>query len=295
MDIVDRLENKALSNHLQRYQAKLLPFAYNIIGDFMEAEDIVQEVLNHHFLTAPQHIDNPDHYLVRSVINRAINQKNLLRNRMEQYPGKWLPTPVFTEESIYTDIDKSCILNYSLLVLLEHLNPIERAVFILKETFDFSHIEIGDLLDINPENSRQLLKRSKEKIRKDNTESVALTAASRSLLHQLTEAILAVDIEKATKLLMSDVQCTSDGGSHVSAAKKVIIGQERVYKFLKAIYGKYLPNFAVTHFTTINHQPSILFRLHGKVFRCIVFEMKNEVIQKVFVIVNPEKLQRLNF
>ena len=130
----------------------------------MAAEDIVQEVLNHHFLNSRDHIENPDHYLIRSVINRAINQKNLLRNKMEQYPGRWLPAPVVTEEGIYAGADRARILHYSLLVLLERLNAKERAVFILKETFDFTHEEIAEILNISTEHSRQLFKRGKKKI-----------------------------------------------------------------------------------------------------------------------------------
>ncbi|HET6541319.1 MAG TPA: sigma factor-like helix-turn-helix DNA-binding protein, partial [Chryseolinea sp.] len=154
----DRLERETLTRQLHHYQAMLLPFAYNVTGDFMAAEDIVQEVLNQHFLNSRDHIENPDHYLIRSVINRAINQKNLLRNKMEQYPGRWLPAPVVTEEGIYAGADRARILHYSLLVLLERLNAKERAVFILKETFDFTHEEIAEILNINTEHSRQLFK-----------------------------------------------------------------------------------------------------------------------------------------
>jgi DNA-directed RNA polymerase specialized sigma24 family protein len=102
----DRLERQTLETELHHYQAMLLPFAYNVTGDFMAAEDIVQDVLNQHFLNSRDHIENPDHYLIRSVINRAINQKNLLRNKMEHYPGRWLPAPVVTEEGIYAGADR---------------------------------------------------------------------------------------------------------------------------------------------------------------------------------------------
>ena len=82
----DQLERRELRTQFDRYQSLLFPFAYNITGDFMAAEDVVQEVLNHHFLSPAEHIEKPDHYLIRSVINRAINQKNLLRSKMEKNP-----------------------------------------------------------------------------------------------------------------------------------------------------------------------------------------------------------------
>src|SRR6188768_64254 len=136
------VEGNEIAIQFRHFQSRLLPFAYNITGDFMAAEDIVQDVLNHHFLNATEHIDNVDHYLIKSVINKSINHTKLLRSRLEEYRSKWLPSPVMTEENIYAGADRSRILHYSLLVLMEQLTPKERAVFILKETFDFGHEEI---------------------------------------------------------------------------------------------------------------------------------------------------------
>jgi len=290
----DRLERQTLETELHHYQTMLLPFAYNVTGDFMAAEDVVQDVLNHHFLNSRDHIENPDHYLIRSVINRAINQKNLLRNKMEQYPGKWLPAPVVTEEGIYAGADRARILHYSLLVLLERLNAKERAVFILKETFDFTHEEIGEILNISTEHSRQLFKRGKKKIMPSEPQLEKVNEGSQKLLQQLADAISAADIEKTKRLLAQDVQCVSDGGPKVRAARKMLVGQERVFKFLKAIYGKYFPEGATTTFSVVNHHPALLFKLAGNVFRCIVFDMDGSVIRKILIMVNPDKFQGLN-
>ena len=278
----------------RHFQSRLLPFAYNITGDFMAAEDIVQDVLNHHFLNSNEHIDNINHYLVRSVINKSINHKKLLRSRMEEYRSKWLPSPVMTEDNIYAGADRSRILHYSLLVLMEQLSPKERAVFILKETFDFNHEEIAEVLNITPEHSRQLLKRGKKKIMPQGGEykkglTEKMNDGGKQLLHQLVDAISSADIEKTKSLLAHDVQSISDGGPHMRAAQKVLVGPDSVSKFLKAIYGKYLPEGATTTFTIINHVPAIVFRHKGQVFRCIMFEMEKGVIQKIFIVVNPEK------
>ena len=289
-----KLKDKELGTQIYKYQALLLPFAYNIIGDIMEAEDIVQDLLNHHFLTNDADVKNTSSYLIRSVINRAINQKKLLRKKMELYPGKWLPTPVITEESIYAGADRSKILHYSLLVLLEHLNPKERAVFILKETFDFTHDEIGELLDINKEHSRQLLKRSKEKISLPVAKPKS-GHADQQLITQLADAITSADIEAAKRLLAEDVQSVSDGGPHMRAARKMLIGPERVSKFLRAIYGKYFPDDATTEFTMVNYLPAILFRHEGKIFRCIIFQVEEGAVSRVFIVVNPDKLKALQF
>ena len=290
----DQLERRELRTQFDRYQSLLFPFAYNITGDFMAAEDVVQEVLNHHFLSPAEHIEKPDHYLIRSVINRAINQKNLLRSKMEKYPGKWLPTPVLTEEGIYAAADRDKILRYSLLVLMEQLNPKERAVFILKETFDFNHEEIADILNINTEHARQLLKRGKKKIDPQAIQPESVLKESQPLLQQLAEAISSADIERTKRLLAKDVESVSDGGPNMTAARKILVGQERVAKFLKAVYGKYHPEGATSTFTMVNHHPALVFRLQGKIFRCIVFEIEKDTITKIFIVLNPDKFLGLD-
>ena len=289
-DIVD---NQGISVQLERYTAKLLPYAYNIVGDMMEAEDVVQDVLNRYFLSSQDHVENPDGYLIRSVINRAINQKKLLRSRMERYLGEWLPTPVFTEEGIYTNVDKNQILNYSLLVLLERLNPKERAVFILKESFDFSHVEIAEILGITVESSRQLFKRSKEKLEPDLDRSFIASKGGHESIQKLADAIIQTDVETVKSLLAADVRSVSDGGNKMSAARKLISGKENVYKFLKAIYGKYLPPGAETRLTRINHHPAILYLLDGKVFRCAIFDIHHNAIERIYIVLNPDKLKKL--
>ena len=276
------------------FKAILMPFAYNITGDFMAAEDIVQEVLTKHFMVSNPRIENPKHYLIRAVINRSINEKKLLRTKMEDYRGRWLPTPVFTEDSIYRDLDRKKILHYSLLVLLERLNAKERAVFILKETFDFEHEEIGEVLGIKVDHSRQLLKRAKEKISHHTGTPHQSKSKCVPFLEDLVDAISKSDIAQTKLLLSKDVQCMSDGGK-VKAARNMLAGQDRVSKFLKAIYGKYYPEEAEWRIVEINFHPAIVFTLEGKVFRCMIFEFEENVVQKIFIVVNPDKLHQLKF
>ena len=280
---------------LDEYKAMLLPFAYNITGDFMAAEDIVQEILTNFLLNPNDNIASPKHYLIRSVINRSINEKKLLRNRMEDYRGRWLPSPVLTADAIYRGADRDKVLHYSLLVLLERLTAKERAVFILKETFDFEHEEIADILNIKKDHSRQLLKRAKEKVGPAVDRSPEPSAGNEELLKQLIEAISNSDVTRTKLLLSADVQCVSDGGTKTKAARNMLTGQDRVSKFLKAIYGKYYPAGATSQLVQINFHPAILFKMDGRIFRCIIFEIEKRIIQKVFIIVNPDKLQKLQF
>jgi RNA polymerase sigma-70 factor (ECF subfamily) len=275
----------------QQFRGRLLPYAYNILGDSMEAEDVVQDILNNYFLGQKDHIQTPYNYLIRAVINRAINEKKKQKVRLAEYPGHWLPIPVSTEEGVYKYVDRNKILYYSLLVLLERLTPKERAVFILKESFDFSHNDVAEMLDVTIENSRQLYKRAKQKLEPDIRQSFAIDNSSDSILHQLTESILQADIEKVKQLLSDDVKLVSDGGPKTSAARNVISGKEDAYKLLKAIYGKYFPEGSSISFTTFNHRPAILYKKDDVIYRCILFEILDGLVCRMFIIVNPDKLQ----
>lgn len=288
------VENNDFETQFRKFRGKLLPYAYNILGDSMEAEDVVQEILNNYFLGPSDHIQTPENYLIRSVINRSINEKKKQKVRLAEYPGQWLPIPVNTEEDVYQYADRSKLLHYTLLVLLERLNPKERAIFILKESFDFSHSEVAEMLNVTVENSRQLYKRAKQKLEPDIHYSLSTDQSGEYILHQLTESILQADIEKVKQLLSDDVKMVSDGGPKTSAARNVISGKDDASKLLKAIYGKYFPEGSCIEFTSFNHQPAILYKKDSVTYRCILFEIGNGLIQRMYIIVNPDKLQRIN-
>jgi RNA polymerase sigma factor (sigma-70 family) len=282
----------SLEAQYEKYKTKLVPFAYNIIGDSLAAEDVVQEILNTYFLNDRAHIQEPDKYLMRSVINRSINAKKSIQVTKKQYIGQWLPVPIHTDESIYRDIDRHRILDYSLLVLLEKLNPKERAVFILKESFDFEHSEIAEVLQISVENSRQLYKRARQKLESGGLKASGDKVTADATIKKLTEAILRADVENVKALLAAHVQSYSDGGD-MKAAPNIIVGAENVSKFLKALYGKYFHAGTVITLQELNHTPALVFRLGNIIYRCILFEVVNGAIENVYIIVNPAKLRGL--
>ena len=273
------------------YQAKLFPFAYNVIGDTQEAEDVVQEVLNNHFLLPNDGIINPESYLIRSVINRSINAKKRLKIRRDEYNGQWLPVPFRTDDRIYAELDSKHILNYSLLVLLERLSPKERAVFILKESFGYSHNEIGEILKFSEENSRQLYRRGKKKL--GELKPADVNPNNDMPVKQLSEAILARDLEKVKTLLTENIQSFSDGGYNMRTARNIILGNHDVGRFLLALYDKYLLQGSEVSFGSVNHSPAILFHIKGQIYRCMTFKFADGLIDAVYIIINPEKLRAL--
>lgn len=274
--------------NIDEYQKTLFPYAYNILGSAEDAKDIVQDTMIKWQHVAQEKVENQKSYLIRAVINGAINFKGKQKERLSDYPGEWLPEPVHLE----TEMDRRYILSYSLLVLLEQLSPKERAVFILKESFDFSHTEIAGLLDITIENSRQILKRAKQRL-----DPTAAPQAERdeSKLKQFVEVMLNGNAEALQQMLTSDIKAMSDGGKEASAARKTIFGPENVRKLLLGIFEKFFKhnNIKISH-TSLNHQPALLYSEGDVIHLCQVFKINESgVIESIYFVRNPEKLKNL--
>jgi len=291
---MEAVAGKDLDLKFARYQRQLLPYAYNIIGDMQEAEDVVQETLTSFFTKFNEHVENPKSYLTRSVINRSINSRKRLQVIKEKYRGHWLPTPLLTEDALSQQIDRSKILNYSLMVLLERLSPKERAVFILKESFDFQHDEVADSLGITVENSRQLFKRSRKKLEPEIGKSFAISKKSNSILKGLADAILNGDIENVKSMLAESVKSISDGGSKQRTAPNIVSGKHNVARFIKAMFGKYFVEGSTYSFIKVNHNPAIIFRKpDGVIYRCLILEISEGLVANTFIVVNPDKLRSM--
>lgn len=234
-------------------------------------------------------VENQKAYLVRTVINLAINQKNRQQKLIDSYPGEWLPEPVATEaaDSILNTKD---VLSYSLLVLLEKLNPKERAVFILKEAFDYDHEEIAQVLELSVENSRKLLSRAKSKLKEPSPEKE--TIISSEYLSKYLEVIRKGDTPQLEKLLHKDIVVISDGGGKASAFINPVAGIPNASKLLFAILHKYYSTFRMER-REINHQPALFFYNDNKLVTVQIFVMENDQLVNVYFMRNPDKLKIL--
>ena len=190
-------------------RSMLTSYAYNILGSYEDAKDIVQDVMLEMVKRPDTEIQNEKAYLTRSVINRAINARNRLQKMQSGYPGNWLPEPVATETAD-ADLHQKDILSYSLMVLLEKLDAKQRAVFILKEAFSYEHEEIAEVLDISTENSRKILSRARVALQNEQINEVAKKPAND--LDKYIETIRSRDIKKLEQLLSDDIVVVSDGG-----------------------------------------------------------------------------------
>lgn len=281
------------------YSSQLFPYAYNILGSAEDARDAVQDVLEKHYAEAREGVENEKAYLIRSVINRAINLKT--RRQHTAPPGVWLPEPIATESADAAVYLKD-ILSYSLLVLLERLNAQERAVFILRESFDYAHEEIGAILSITEAHSRKLLSRAKEKLFKPgdgaqgpadgNGRGTAVSPRALALLQDYIGAIRGRDILRLEQMLAADVAFFADGGGKRKVVMQQCRGAAEVAGLLSFTYHTYQRKSAI-RVITVNHQPAFLFYNKMLLVACQVFDISEAdgKIWGISTVVDPEKLR----
>jgi RNA polymerase sigma factor (sigma-70 family) len=276
---------------LKDYQKRLFPYAYNILGSYDDAKDAVQDVVTKYYSAGKSDIDNPVNYLIKSVINQSINLKK--RGSKTATTGISLPEPLSTEGAD-TNIARKEIISYSLLVLLDSINAKERAVFILKEAFDYSHEEIGDTLQISTEGSRKLLSRAKIKLGALRKGKTNMSFASTSSLESYINAIKNGDVKNLETLLVKDIAVMVDGGT-ISIVSPFESGLKNVIQLMTYVYNTYQSETDIK-ITSVNHQPALLFYQNGLLINCQVFEFEQDsaFITGIYSIVDPEKLKNFD-
>ncbi|TKC63890.1 sigma-70 family RNA polymerase sigma factor [Pedobacter hiemivivus] len=275
---------------ITRLRPTLKNYAYNICGSAEDAEDVVQDVLLKFLDLEQSHIEDAKSYLIRMVINCAINQKKKLKKQVLNYPGEWLPEPMATE-SADAGINRKELLSYSLMVLLEKLNPRQRAVYILKEAFDYDHAEIAAVLDIKPDLSRQLLTRAKKSI--GDPKELTGGNVPESFLTNYINVLHAGDMNRLEAMLNEDIVSISDGGGKARAAINPVHGKKSVAALLQGLYTKFYEDAVVRH-GLVNQQPALFYYLNGVLAKCMIFTIKDGQVISAYIIRNPDKLKNLN-
>ncbi|WP_207420533.1 sigma-70 family RNA polymerase sigma factor [Desertivirga brevis] len=267
----------------------LTTYAYNILGSFDDAKDVVQDSYLKFIELDPSHIENREAYLKRMVINKAINHKKRLNKLVRNHPGEWLPEPVSNEGSD-TSILRKEVISYSMMVLMEKLSPKQRAVFILKEAFDFDHSEISELIGITEENCRQLLSRAKKQVKSEGP--LRQTTTPNNFLPRYLQVLQRADTEGLKALLREEIRIVSDGGGKVSASINPIQGKENSLAMLHGIYRKFYSDKLV-ELRLMNHQPALFYYDEGSLTSCMIFSLVDEMLENVYIVRNPDKLKNL--
>jgi len=265
----------------------LFTVAYNMLGSVMDAEDVVQEAYLR-WERAGAGAESPKAYLTAVVTRLCIDFLRSAKVRREAYVGPWLPEPLVMAVSpnVEEDVTLSETLSLAFLVLLESLSPTERAVFLLRQVFDYDYAEIAAIVGKGEANCRQMMRRARQHIEAGKPRYDVPLKQQEALVAQFAEACVAGDLEGLINLLAEDIEVWSDGGGKVVAARKVVYGREMVARFLLGIM-RLAPDNAESQFARI------VARVNGRPVLVMALEVGNGRVQTIRNILNPDKLQHV--
>lgn len=273
--------------HYTSLKPYLFSIAYNMTGQIQEAEDIVQDAFEDILKKAADDIKNARSYLTRIVINKSIDRLTHLKKQRQQYPALWLPEPYITESEKNTED----ILSYAFLHLMEELNAVERAIFILRESFDYSYDDIAAICQVSVDNCRQILHRARQKLKQPALAATGKKAGTNEkILQEFLAASLSHDSTRLSALLKEDVLLYSDGGGKVVAARKVLEGISSVGKFLFGIIRKGFDKWAAARNIAVNGEPALLMPDQDGVYMILIPHFKEGKVAEIFLMRNPDKI-----
>jgi len=282
------------AHDFERHRALLFSIAYRMLGSVSDAEDVVQEAYLRWREVPEKEVRSARSYLSAVVTRLSIDRLRSARAWREEYVGPWLPEPLVSEgaEEVAntTELDES--LSMAFLVLLESLNPVERAVFLLREVFDYDYEEISSIVGKSQDNCRQLAHRARQSVAARRTRFERSPEQEKRLTEQFVEACVSGDMEGLVGLLSEDVTLWSDGGGKVAAAPYPIHGPERVARFLLGVLRTVPPGFFAWP-ARVNGGPGVVGYVDGRPTSVVALEVADGRLIGVRIVVNPEKLQTI--
>jgi RNA polymerase sigma-70 factor (ECF subfamily) len=277
----------------------LFSIAYRMLGSVAEAEDVVQESFLRYqgALEEGTSIDSPKAYLSAVATRLSIDHLRSARARKEAYVGEWLPEPLLTDVGSpegASDAERADSLSMAFLLLLERLSPVERAVFLLHDVFDYDFRQIAAIVERSEDNCRQLAVRARRHIEEHKPRFEASRAAREELATRFFEAIGEGDFGALIDLLAADVVAYGDGGGKAPAALRPIVGRDRVAQLMSGL-GRQAEKLGVTmRRAEVNGQPgAMFFDPSGLLITVWTLDIADGQVQTVRSVTNPEKLGHL--
>ncbi|MGM9383086.1 RNA polymerase sigma-70 factor [Streptomyces antibioticus] len=269
---------------------RLFGIAYRVLGSAVEAEDVVQEAWLRWQNTDRRTIREPAAFLATVTTRLAINLSQSARMRRESYIGPWLPDPLDTAADPQVGAERAEALDLAVLFLLEKLNAVERAAYVLREAFEYSYKEIAAILETSEGNTRQLVSRARKHLSSERREPVS-SDAHRRLLEVFLAAAQNGDLRGLEEVLTTDVVSYADGGGVRGASRIPVFGKEHVSKYLVAFAPRFWHETEV-HWVEVNGRPAVLISADGKPMALLCVDASDRGIERIMWVLNPDKLNR---
>lgn len=279
----------------EQQRGLLFGIAYRMLGSVTDAEDIVQESFVRWLQTGDVDVQAPRSYLSTIVVRLCLDQLRSARARRESYIGPWLPEPLATgmqsEPSETAMLAES--LSFAFLVMLEQLGPLERAVFLLRDVFDYEYAEIAAMVGKSEVNCRQALHRARQRLGRREPRFDVPHAQHERITTQFMQATTSGDMQGLLKLLTDDVVFTADSDGKAPAGLKPVRGRDKVARGMSGFL-RLMPPGLQARIATVNGRPAIMGYVDGRPYGVMLLELEDEQVSRVYAVLNPNKLAWLD-
>ena len=277
----------------ETYRPLLFSIAYLMLGSVMEAEDMVQESFIRWQSADTSTVTNPKAYLSSIVTRLCLDKLKSAQTQREQYIGEWLPEPYLVSNDTPSEMSELAdSLSIAFLHMLERLSPVERAILLLRDVFAYEYSEIATIVDKSEAACRQALRRARQHVAADRPRFDTSQDEQAMLLMQFNQACLTGNMEQLLTTLADDIVSYSDGGGKVNAARKPIIGSDKVARFLFGLM-KLQTDSMTTQFSMANNMPALIIYENGSPYAVMFYHIEGGKIQRIYNVVNPDKLAHL--
>lgn len=290
----EHVAGETATDVFEAHRSVLTGVAYRMLGRFTDAEDVVQEAWLRWTAEDRADVREPRGYLVRVTTRLAIDRLRQAQLRRESYVGPWLPEPIATDSG-HTAPDSAEraelteSVSFAVLVVLESLSPLERAVFVLREAFGFPYGEIATTLDRSEAAVRQLAGRARRHVDERKPRYDVDPAERRDLTERFLAAASGGDFDALIDMLAPDVRLVGDSGGKAKAPLRVMESADKVGRFLFAVAQQPVPG-AEFRLLELNGAPGVLVLADGKPDTVVQIEVRDGRIQCVYIVRNPDKL-----
>ncbi|HYI22231.1 MAG TPA: RNA polymerase sigma-70 factor [Candidatus Limnocylindrales bacterium] len=275
------------------HRSLLVGVAYRVLGTVADSEDVVQDAWLRWSKVAPDQIEDPRAYLVTVTTRLAIDRLRRRQVSREQYVGEWLPEPIVTDADPASQAEVAESVSMGLLLVLETLTPLERAVFVLHDAFGFGYAQIATMLDRTEPAVRKLGSRARRHVHDRRPRYNADQSTQRAVTEGFLAAASHGDIDGLMAVLAPEVTLVADGGGKARAPLLPVIGAHSVARFFLAVAGRLEPGQSARA-AVLNGEPALIVdRDDGKPIAAAVLSIPADRIERIYLVANPDKLVNL--
>jgi RNA polymerase sigma-70 factor (ECF subfamily) len=280
-----------IDSEFERHRPVLFGAAYRMVGTRADAEDVLQEAWLRWHRVDRDEVDEPRAYLFRLVTRLALDQLRRAKARREAYVGPWLPEPLLTTPGVEEGAERAESLSMGLLVVLETLTPVERAVFVLREAFGFSHAEIAGMIDRTERAVRQLAYRARRHVDARRPRRDATPGEHREVTERFLAAAIGGDLAALLDVLAPDVTFVADADGRSETPRQPVHGAREVAEYLLSVVPFWPPRLGV-EITAVNGGPGALITTAGRPFLVFSFDVDpaDGRLREIDAVLNPDKL-----